>query len=75
MTRRKPSPRGRRGDHGGSWISYSDMMAAMMLVFVLILCYSLYQYFLMLETKEQELEDVMRMEIVIEIQGLLTLPA
>ncbi|MBQ2700456.1 MAG: OmpA family protein [Clostridia bacterium] len=57
MTRRKPSPRGRRGDHGGSWISYSDMMAAMMLVFVLILCYSLYQYFLMLETKEQELED------------------
>ena len=57
MSRGKSSRRGRRGDTGGSWISYSDMMAAMMLVFVLILCYSLYQYFLMLETKEQELSD------------------
>lgn len=52
--------RGRRRpdgvDAGSSWISYSDMMAAMMLVFVLILCYSLYQYFQMLEIKTIELE-------------------
>ena len=48
-----------RGSTGGgaSWISYSDMMAALLLIFVLILCYSLYQYFTMLETKSRELED------------------
>lgn len=48
-----------RGSSGGgaSWISYSDMMAALLLVFVLVLCYSLYQYFSMLETKTRELEE------------------
>ncbi len=47
-----------RGSSGGgaSWISYSDMMAALLLIFVLILAYSLYQYFTMLETKTAELE-------------------
>ena len=40
---------------GASWISYSDMMAALLLIFVLILTYSLYQYFTMLETKTKEL--------------------
>lgn len=47
---------GRGGDRGASWISYSDMMAALLLVFVLILSVSLYQYFTMLETKQQELD-------------------
>lgn len=42
-------------DMGASWISYSDMMAALLLVFVLVLCYSIYQYFAMLETKTAEL--------------------
>jgi len=48
-----------RGSTGGgaSWISYSDMMAALLLIFVLILSYSLYQYFTMMEKKTQELED------------------
>ena len=48
-----------RGSTGGgaSWISYSDMMAALLLIFVLILTYSLYQYFTMLETKTAELEQ------------------
>ena len=47
-----------RGSSGGgaSWISYSDMMAALLLVFVLILSISLHQYFTMLETKQAELE-------------------
>ncbi|MGN0777643.1 MAG: OmpA family protein [Aristaeellaceae bacterium] len=47
-----------RGSAGGgaSWISYSDMMAALLLVFVLILSISLHQYFTMLETKQKELE-------------------
>ncbi len=49
--------RASRGAQGGaSWISYSDMMAALLLIFVLILAYSLYQYFSMLETKTKELE-------------------
>ena len=42
---------------GASWISYSDMMAALLLIFVLILTYSLYQYFSMLEIKTKELND------------------
>mgnify|MGYP002624873682 FL=1 len=48
-----------RGSSGGgaSWISYSDMMASLLLIFVLILCYSLYQYFTMLEEKTRELEN------------------
>ena len=41
---------------GASWISYSDMMASLLLVFVLILCVSLYEYFTMLDAKTQELD-------------------
>ncbi len=48
--------RGTTTGGGASWISYSDMMAALLLIFVLILCYSLYQYFTMLEQKSAELE-------------------
>ena len=33
------------------------MMAALLLVFVLVLCYSMYQYFVMLETKTAELDE------------------
>ena len=36
------------GNSGASWISYSDMMAALLLIFVLILSYSLYEYFTMM---------------------------
>ena len=50
------SGRGSSGT-GASWISYSDMMAALLLIFVLVLTYSLYQYFTMLETKTKELDD------------------
>lgn len=45
------------GTGGVSWISYSDMMAALLLIFVLILSYSLYEYFTMMETKTRELEE------------------
>ena len=45
------------GNAGASWISYSDMMAALLLVFVLILSMSLYQYFTVLETTQMELEQ------------------
>lgn len=54
----KSRKRGRssRVDGGAAWISYSDMMAALLLVFVLVLCYTIYQYFTLLETKTAELD-------------------
>ncbi len=56
--RRKSRLRGRtsRADTGAAWISYSDMMAALVLVFVLVLCYTIYQYFSLLEIKTAELD-------------------
>lgn len=59
MARRIRASRRRPGrvDGGASWISYSDMMAALLLIFVLVLSYSIYQYFLMLETKTAELDE------------------
>ena len=61
-----------RGSTGGgaSWISYSDMMAALLLIFVLILSYSLYQYFTMLETKTRELED-QRLILISQQEGVV----
>ena len=52
---------------GASWISYSDMMAALLLIFVLVLTYSLYQYFTMLETKTKELNE---QQIVLDQQAI-----
>lgn len=43
------------GNAGASWISYSDIMAALLLVFVLMLCVSLYRYFEAETQKEKEL--------------------
>ena len=58
MARRRYVRRGiGKADGGSAWISYSDMMAALLLLFVLVLCYSVYQYFLMLETKTAELDQ------------------
>lgn len=48
--------RNRNGHGDGSfWICFSDLMSAMMLVFVLVMFYSVYQYFDMLEVKTAEL--------------------
>jgi chemotaxis protein MotB len=51
--------RAARGSVGGgaSWISYSDMMAALLLIFVLILSFSLSHSFSMLEAKDKELNQ------------------
>ncbi len=46
-----------RHDKGAAWISYSDMMASLILMFVLVLSYSIYQYFVMLQTKTAELDE------------------
>ena len=57
-TRLRKSSRGLgRHDKGAAWISYSDMMAALLLLFVLVLSYSIYQYFIMLQTKTAELDE------------------
>ena len=47
-------PRGT--DTGAHWISYSDMMASMLLVFVLAVVYSVYQYYKILDEKTREIE-------------------
>ena len=63
--------RASRGAQGGqSWISYSDMMAALLLIFVLILAYSLFHYFSMLETKSREL-DIAQSELNAKEQALI----
>lgn len=46
------------GNAGASWISYSDIMAALLLVFVLMLCVSLYRYFEAETAKEKELAQL-----------------
>ncbi len=56
MKSRRNSVRGSRGgDHGAHWISYSDMMASLLLVFVLAVVYSVYQYWHMLDIKTEQL--------------------
>ena len=58
MFRRGRMGRGpRSGDNGAHWISYSDMMASLLLVFVLAVVYSVYQYYSMLEIKTQQLNE------------------
>lgn len=53
---------GRRSAKKGSsdansfWLSFSDLMSGLLLVFVLIMFYSVYQYFDMLEVKTAELD-------------------
>ena len=52
--------RGRRqitkGDGGSHWISFSDMLSSLLLVFILALMVSIYQYFSVLDVKTRELE-------------------
>ena len=58
MARRQKISRGpRNGDSGAHWISYSDMMASLLLVFVLAVVYSVYQYYNMLDLKTQQLNE------------------
>ena len=58
MAARRRTGRGpRAGDNGAHWISYSDMMASLLLVFVLAVVYSVYQYYSMLEIKTKQLNE------------------
>lgn len=51
---KKGKGRSAHGD-GSFWISFSDLMSAIMLVFVLVMFFSVYQYYDMLEIKTAEL--------------------
>ncbi len=42
-------------ENNGFWLTFSDLMSALVLVFVLVMFYSVYQYFDMLELKTAEL--------------------
>lgn len=53
--RRRNAPRRRRGSDGSFWLSFSDLMSTLVLIFILIMFYSMYQYFDMYEIKEAEL--------------------
>ena len=49
--------RHRAGDGGTHWISYSDMMASLLLIFILAIVLSIYNYYRLLETKTRELGE------------------
>lgn len=53
---------------GASWISYSDMMAALVLVFVLFLAYNLFQYNTILQQKTEELEEQKNNLAILQVQ-------
>lgn len=53
---KKKASRRQSGDTGSFWISYSDLMAAMLFVFALILFVSLYRLVDLQQTKTAELE-------------------
>lgn len=56
MTRRKPGKRRLIGrDAGEYWISYSDMLSSLLLVFMLAVTFSIYQYYSLLDIKTKEL--------------------
>ncbi|MDO4548365.1 MAG: OmpA family protein [Clostridia bacterium] len=42
---------------GNHWLSFSDLMSALLMVFVLVMFYSVYQYLDMLEVKTAELDQ------------------
>ena len=57
MSRYGRQPPRKARDGGNIWISYSDLMSALLLVFVLVLFFSLFQYWKMYETKTAELAE------------------
>lgn len=52
---RRGTRRGQAGESNSFWLSFSDLMSGLLLMFVLIMFYSVYQYFDMLEVKTAEL--------------------
>ncbi|MGI6687368.1 MAG: OmpA family protein [Christensenellales bacterium] len=46
-----------RPDVGSYWISFSDMLSSLLLVFILAVFFSIYQYFSLLDIKTRELNE------------------
>lgn len=58
MAGRSRSARARTSADGGThWISYSDMMASLLLVFIMAITLCIYHYYTLLETKTRELGE------------------
>lgn len=59
MQRTKPRKRRfiTRPDVGSYWISFSDMLSSLLLVFILAVFFSIYQYFSLLDIKTKELNE------------------
>ncbi|MBR6220792.1 MAG: OmpA family protein [Clostridia bacterium] len=55
MRSTRPQARRRFGNSGVQWLSFSDLMSALLLIFILIMFYIMYQYFDMLEIKMAEI--------------------
>ena len=70
-----------RADTGSHWISFSDMLSSLLLVFILALMVSIYQYFSVLDIKTRELEtqrielDRVQISLVQKEADLLTAQA
>lgn len=71
----RPKNRSRRvyrSDVGSYWISFSDMLSSLLLVFVLALVFSIYQYYTQLDIKTKELDqqkkELDRTQIVLAAQ-------
>ncbi len=58
-----------RGNGSAYWISYSDIMAALVLVFVLFIVFNIYQYNTLIDIKTRELED--KQAQLDEFEGIL----
>lgn len=65
MTGRRTRRRSSGGDQGAHWISYSDVMASLLIVFVLAVIYNVYQLFL----KQDDL-DATKAQLTIQQQEL-----
>lgn len=68
---RKIIRRNRGSDSGAHWISYSDMLSSLLLVFMLAVTFSIYQYYSLLETKTRELK--LKEDEILLTQGKLKL--
>jgi len=61
-----------RRDNGSYWASFSDMLSSLLLVFVLALAFTIYQYYTQLDIKTQQLDaqkaELDRSQIVLAAQ-------
>lgn len=50
--RKKTRP---NGDNGGNWICFSDLMSSLVMVFIMVMLFSMYQYYNMFDAKTEEI--------------------